>query len=143
MTTRKDTILHRWFEEVWNRGDVLVIDEMFHPDVRIHGLIDARGDEVSGVEHFKRFHQESLAVFSDIHVTVEDTVSEGDKVVACCTVREKHTGEGLGIGPTNKSLEYIGMCMVRLEGGKIVEAWNSFDLLAVFRQLGVISLPVK
>lgn len=69
-------------------------------------------------------------------MVVEDTVSEGDKVAARCTIRERHTGEGLGISPTNKSLEYTVMCIVLLEGGKIVEAWNCLDLLAAFRQLG-------
>jgi len=143
MTTPKDTVLHRWFEEVWNRGDARAIDEMFHPDVRIHGLVNARGDEVTSAEHFKRFHRESLATFSDIHVAVDDTVSEGDKLAARCTIRARHTGEGLGISPTDKSLEYAGMYIVRLEGGKIMEAWNCIDLLAAFRQLGLISLPVK
>jgi predicted ester cyclase len=142
MTTPKDTILHRWYEEVWHKGNASAIDEMFDPDVRIHGLIDAYGNEVSSAEDFKRFHQTFLNVFSDTRVIVEETVSEGDKLVARCVVKQTHTGEGLGISPTNKALEYTGMCMVRLEGGKIVEAWNNFDYLTMFRQLGVASFPL-
>jgi predicted ester cyclase len=143
MTTPEATILHRWFEEVWNKGDAHAIDEMFDPNVRIHGLIDAHGNAVSDAKHFKQLHRDSLNAFSDINVMVEDTVSEGDKIAARCIFKGTHSGEGMGMSPTNKALEYAGMCMVRLENGKIVEAWNSFDLLTMFRQLGVISFPAK
>ncbi len=50
MTNQNDTILHHWFEEVWNKGRREVIDEMLSPDAIAHGLTDAKGNEVGGAE---------------------------------------------------------------------------------------------
>jgi steroid delta-isomerase-like uncharacterized protein len=136
-----NTIEHRWFGEVWNKGRADAIDEMLSPDVVIHGLTDSNGNEVRGAEAFKSFYEGFRGAFPDIQVTVEDTVSEGDKIVARCTVRATHRGEGLGLAPTDKAVEFTGMCMLSMEGGKIVESWNSFDFLTMFQQIEAISFP--
>lgn len=141
MNEQKETIQHRWFEEVWNKGRAEAIDEMAAPDVLGHGLLDADGNEVRGTDSFKAFYQSFRGAFPDIHVTVEDTVSEGDKIVARCTVRATHTGEGLGIAPTNKPVEITGMCMARVKDGQVVESWNIFDFPMLYRQLEVPPFP--
>ena|ERR1700742_929912 len=141
MTTPNDTVQHRWFEEVWNKGRADAIDELGAPDVLGHGLVDADGNEVRGVEAFKSFYEKFRSAFPDIQITVEDTVSEGDKVLARCHVKATHTGEGLGFPPTNKPVDFTGMCLIRIENGKIAESWNSFDFLTMFQQLGVINFP--
>ncbi|MFP5261279.1 MAG: ester cyclase [Blastocatellia bacterium] len=141
MTSPYDTIQHRWFEEVWNKGRAEAIDEMLDPDVIGHGLVGSGSNEVRGVKAFKSFYESFRGAFPDVQATVEDTVTEGDKVVGRCTVRATHTGEGLGVSPTNKPVEFTGMCMVRVKDGRIVESWNSFDFLTMMRQIGLISLP--
>jgi steroid delta-isomerase-like uncharacterized protein len=141
MTTANRVIINRWFDEVWNKGNAAAIDELLAPDVKIHGLNDSAGDSVDGVEPFKIFHQNFRNAFPDIQVILDDVIAEGDKVVGRCTVRETHTGDGLGISPTNRAVEFTGICIVRVEDGKIKEAWNNFDFLAMFQQLGVNSFP--
>lgn len=141
MKNSYDTIQHRWFEEVWNKGRAEAIDEMADPDVIGHGLVDSSGNEVRGVEAFKSFYESFRGAFPDIQVIIEDTVTEGDKVVARCTVKATHTGEGLGIGPTGKAVEFTGMCMTIEKDGKIAESWNSFDFLTMMQQIGLISPP--
>jgi steroid delta-isomerase-like uncharacterized protein len=143
MTNQNDTIQHRWFDEVWNKARPDAIDEMLSPDVIIHGLTDALGNDVRGAEAFKSFYESFRGAFPDIQVTVEETVSEGDKIVARCAVRATHRGKGLGLAPTDKSVEFTGMRMLKVEGGKIVESWNSFDFLTMFQQIGAISFPGK
>ncbi len=73
--------------------------------------------------------------FPDLHVTVEDVFGEDDRVVARCTVRGTHQGHGIGIAPTNAAVCYGGMCILRFEEGRIVEAWNSFDLHTLYQQI--------
>ncbi len=114
---------------------------MLARDVVIYGLSDAEGREVRGVEAFKAFHEKFREAFPDIQVTVEDTVAEGDKIAALCTVRGTHGGEGIGLAPTKRAIEFTGMCMLRVVDGKIAEAWNSFDFLSLYQQLGAINLP--
>jgi steroid delta-isomerase-like uncharacterized protein len=143
MTSQYQTIQHRWFEEVWNKGRADAIDEMLDPEVIAHGLVDPEGNEIRGTEQFKQFYASFRGAFPDIQVIVEDTVSEGDKIVGRCRVTGTHRGEGLGLAPTNRSVEFTGMCMMRVREGKILEAWNSFDFMTMYQQMGVLSLTGK
>ena len=137
MAAHNETLVHRWFEEVWNRGRAEAIDEMLDCDGVAHGLTDQSGNELCGPEGFKPFFESFRSAFPDIQVSVEDTVTEGDKIAARCIVRGTHRGEGVGIAPTGRPVEFTGMTIVRVRDGKIVEAWNNFDFMTMFQQLGV------
>ncbi|MGA9994008.1 MAG: ester cyclase [Pyrinomonadaceae bacterium] len=131
-------LIHRWFEEVWNKGRADAIDEMFAEDGIAHGLSDVSGAELRGPAEFREFHNKFRNAFPDIEVVVEDTIAEGDKVTARCSVRGKHRGDALGFAATNKPIEITGIAIVRVRDGKIVEAWNNFDFMAMFKQIGVM-----
>lgn len=131
-------LVHRWFEEVWNKGRSDAIDEMLSTDVVVHGLSDDPAHPWHGPAGFKEFHAKFREAFPDIIVTVEDTVREGDRIAARCSVRGKHTGESLGFAATQAPVEFTGMAIVRIKDGKIVEAWNNFDFMTLYKQLGVV-----
>ena len=130
-------LVRRWFEEVWNKGRVEAIDEMFAPDGLAHGLGGADGAPLRGPDGFKPFFHTFKEAFPDIEVVVEDVIAEGDKVAARCTVRAKHQGDTLGFAATERPIEIGGICIARSRNGQIVEAWNHFDFLAMYQQLGV------
>jgi steroid delta-isomerase-like uncharacterized protein len=134
------TVIRRWFEEVWNKGREEAIDELFDEEGLAHGLAAERGVPLRGVSGFKPFFRRLRGAFPEIEVVVEDTVSEGDKVAARCTVRGRHRGDTLGIKATDSPVEFDGICIVRISGGKIVEAWNNFDFMLMFQQLGALRL---
>lgn len=138
MLEENKALIRRWFEEVWNRGRADAIDEMFAADGVAHGLAEESDSTLRGTAGFKVFHRGFRDAFPDIVVTVEDTVAEGDKVVARCRVRGNHTGDGLGFAATHNAVEITGIAIARVEGGKIVESWNNFDFLKLYRQLGRI-----
>jgi len=140
MSEENKALVRRWFEEVWNRGRAEAIDEMFAEEGVAHGLADESGAPLRGPAHFRAFHQRFREAFPDIEVVVEDTVSEGDKVAARCTVRGRHRGDTLGFKATDSPVEFDGICIVRVSGGKIIEAWNNFDFMSMFRQLGALRL---
>jgi predicted ester cyclase len=137
------TFMHRWFEEVWNQGREEAIDEMFAEDGIANGLNDAEGNPARNVEEFKAFHRTFRKAFPNLKVTVEDTICEGDKIAARCTVKAIHDGEGLGVEPTNLPIGFTGVTIVRLKDGKIVEAWNEFDFMKMYQQLGALTLNLK
>ena len=129
------TLMHRWFEEVWNKGRESAIDELAHPDTRGNGLFGEGGKEIDGMAEFKVFYRNFQSALSDIHVEVQDVVTEGDKTVARCHVTAKHTGEGLGKAPRGNAVSFSGMTMARIHEGKIAEAWNNFDFLTMYGQM--------
>ena len=138
MTKENDALIRRWFEEVWNQGSVEAIDELFAEDGIAHGLSDESGNPLRGPAGFKEFHARFREAFPDIVVTVEDTIAEGDRVAARCTVRGRHTGHTLGFAATQAPMEITGISIVRINDGKIVEGWNNFDFMTMYKQLGAI-----
>ena len=138
MSEQNKALIQRWFEEVWNQGNENVIDELLAEDGVIHGLVDASGNPVRGLEAFHEFHRQFRGAFPDINVSVDDIIAEGDRVVARCSVRGRHTGKELGFEATNAPVEFGGVAIVRIKDGKIVEAWNHFDFLEMRTQLGVL-----
>jgi steroid delta-isomerase-like uncharacterized protein len=140
MAKKYATIANEWFEEVWNQGKAAAIDRLLGEETIVHGIVDKNGLEVRGPNAFKEFHASFRNAFPDIKVEVVDTVVSGDKTAARCIVRGTHRGEGLGLKPTGKQVEITGMCIARVKKGKIVEAWNNFDFLALHQQLGSLGL---
>ena len=85
------TTLERWFEEVWNQGRESAIDEMMSPNTIGHGLSSPDGKEIDGMPSFKSFYKTFRSAFPDIHIKVEDTVTEGDQDSrALCRDRKTH-----------------------------------------------------
>ena len=139
---RYETIAHRWFEEVWNQQREDVIDALMHEDCIAHGLTDETGRELRGPAGFKSLFRAFTQAYPDIHVTVNETVSEGDRVVARCTVTGTHTGDGIGVAPTQRPIEFTGLVLIRVKDGKFIEGWNQFDFMNMYQQLGALSLTL-
>lgn len=138
MSEENRQLVHRWFEEVWNKGSAEAIDELFAEDGIAHGLADETGAPLRGTQAFREFHSRFRGAFPDIVVTIEDTVAEADKVAARCSVRALHAGDHLGFAATQRPMEITGISIVRIREGQIVEAWNNFDFMSMFRQLGAL-----
>jgi steroid delta-isomerase-like uncharacterized protein len=129
-------IVERWFEEVWNQGNTATIEELFAADGVVHGLAP-QGAVVRGPEGFKVFFENMRGAFPDIHVKIEDTVVEGDKVVGRWSARMTHTGQGLGFPPTGRVVQITGISFCRVRDGQIIESWDNWDALGMMEQLGV------
>ena len=141
MSSQTATITHRWFEEVWNQGREETIDELCAPNITGDGLGEG-GAQINGSEGFKVFWRNLRAAFPDCKITIEDTVSDGDKAVVRLTFRGSHNGEGgLGVPPSGRQVAISGMVMLRIKDGQIHEAWNSWDQLGLLQQIGAMDTP--
>ena len=129
----------RRFSRAVNTGDTefisKTIDEVVQPDalIRTPLPIEAAGPELLK-EVFGRLHR----AFPDLHITVEDLIAEGDKVVARDTVTGTHQGEYMGLSPTGKSITYNEIVICRFVDGRIAETWGVIDVLSQLRQLGAL-----
>ena len=139
MSEKNKQLIRRWFDEVWNNGRDDVIEELFDENGIAHGLGDDPSNPIKGPSGYRPFYQTFRQAFPNIMVVVEDVIAEGDKVVARCSVRAKHEGEFMGRAATQAPVEFTGITIVRIGNGKIVEAWNNFDFMTMYRQVGHIS----
>jgi steroid delta-isomerase-like uncharacterized protein len=133
--------VERYFDDVTNKGNLDVADELFAVDYVHHDPANPDPHGVVGVEDVKRHLKELLDAFPDTRFTVDDVVAEGDDVVVRWTVTCTHTGDYFGIPPTNKSATITGMNTWRITDGMAVEGWVSRDDLGLLQQLGVIPTP--
>ena len=139
MSEENKQLVRRWFEEVWNKGSVDAIDEMFAEDGIAHGLSDDPSNPIKGPTGFKPFHTVFREAFPNMMITVEDTIAEDDKVAARCSVRARHEGEFMGRAATQAPVDFTGITIVRIYNGKIVEAWNNFDFMILHKQVGLLA----
>ena len=131
-------LVRRWFDEVWNKGRADAVAELFAEDGVAHGLSDDPAKPMRGPSEFLPFHGQFRGAFPNIEVVVEDQIAEGDMVATRCSVRGKHTGDSLGFAATQAPVEFTGVTITRIKDGKIVEAWNNFDFMKMYRQLGAL-----
>ncbi len=131
MTADSKSLVRRMYEEAWNQGRLEVIDEICAPD---YVGIGPYGNEV-GPEAVKRGVTNRRVGFPDIHVTIDDLIAEGDKVVAGFTFRGTHTVEFNFIKPTNKEVTWSGIWIYRVADGKFVERWHAYDMFGLMQQL--------
>jgi steroid delta-isomerase-like uncharacterized protein len=127
--------VRRWFEEVWNKGRADVIDEMFAADGVAHGLAEDGGD-MRGPKDFKLFHAQFRGAFPDMHITIEDLISDGDRTAARYSGTATHRGGHLGVDATNRQIHFTGMTFARWRNGQIVEGWNNVDIAGIRQQIG-------
>jgi predicted ester cyclase len=127
------------FHDAANTGDIGVIskaiDEFVAPDAVIRTPLPI---DATGADALKQIWAMLLSIYPDIHLTVEDLIAEGDKVVGRTTVTGTHQGEFMGVAATGNSVTYNEMFMFRFAAGRVVETWGVVDVYAQMKQIGVI-----
>jgi steroid delta-isomerase-like uncharacterized protein len=129
----------RRFCDAMNTGDAELIaktiDEVVEPDALIRTPLAI---EATGPQALKEVFGRLRRAFPDLHITVEDVIAEGDKVVGRNSVTGTHQGEYMGLQPTGKSVTYNEIFIFRFVNGRIAETWGVVDVFSQMRQLGAI-----
>ena len=136
MTTDEiKALIRRNIEEVWSKGNLAAHEEVSHPDRVTHRPVHG---EMKGAAEHKSHPQAIQSGFSNVRISIDHLIAEGDMAAARLTIHARHTGEFWGVAPTGKEITITGIHMYRIEGGRIAEAWSEEDLLGLMRQLGVM-----
>ena len=139
MTEEKNKALNRRFvEEVINQGNIDAIDELIDPGVVDHA---APPGFPTGREGAKQFAAMMRSAFPDLHLTIEDMIAEGDKVVVRGTWNGTHEGQFMGIAASGRRVRVSQIDITRCADGRMVEHWEQFDALRLMQQLGVVPPP--
>jgi predicted ester cyclase len=125
MPDKKSTLTYRWMREVWNNGREDAIDEMMAPDAEIHGINEITSQGTPG---FKQFFRSFREQFPQINIEVEEVVTQDDLETSRCTVNATNA--------MGQHVNFSGMTCVRIKDDQIVEGWNNFDFLSMYKQLG-------
>ncbi len=128
----------RFLEEIVNRGNVAVIDEVTAP-----GFVDhsAPPGVPPTTEGFKAWITQFRAAFPDLQYTIEDEIAEGDRLVQRVTARGTMRGDFMGMPASGKTATWQEIHITRFEGGKAVEHWGVVDQMGMLVQLGFAQAP--
>jgi steroid delta-isomerase-like uncharacterized protein len=119
MTTENEEIVLRWWEELWNRGDLSLADEFHTSDFRDH---DPASPWVQpGPDGMKEKVRAYRRAFPDLRFTMEKVLSADDHVVTHWKCTGTHQGEVLGLEPTGKAIEIEGISIFLLDDGRIAQ----------------------
>jgi steroid delta-isomerase-like uncharacterized protein len=129
-------LVQRFFEEVFNEKRLDRADEFVAQDYLDHAAVPGQGPGLEGAKQ-QRWAM-YFAAIPDLHATIDDMVTEGDKVVVRYIVEGTQKGKLLGIPPTGKRFRISAICIYRMAEGKVAENWKQADLLGLMQQLGVV-----
>lgn len=110
-----EAFVRRHFEDFVNRQDLSAADRNFATDYREHGT-DVPAGLPPGPEGPKQYLAAAFKRFPDIHVTIEDIISEGDRVAVRNTWRATDRDSG-------QKIEFSGIVIWRIAEGKLAERW--------------------
>jgi len=131
-TTERAEIERRFVDEVWNHGDLAVVDEIHAPGGHIHW-----SPGFANVAELKDFVEEVRTGFPDFHMTVEFVLEDDDMVTVGYTASGTNRGPMGGLPPTGKFVRFGGLWTHRYEDDTVVEGWATWDQLGINEQLGL------
>ena len=132
-TEANKALIRRFYEQVWNRGNLDAADEIFAADYVRHDL--RPGTAPPGPEGQKAIARMLRGAFPDAHMTLDLILAEGDLVAGRWTMQGTHTGPWGGNPPTGKRVRFSGVNIFRVRDGRVVEIWNHRDDLGMQQQL--------
>jgi len=133
---RNKELVHRMNEEVWNKGNLEILDELFSSDFVQHFL--PVGSETKGLDQLRVSIGSHRKAFPDWAEQIKLIVAEGDLVATHFTSTGTNDGSFLGNPPTGKQIYINEMSIYRIVDGRIVEQWLIPDLLSLSQQLGLV-----
>ena len=128
-------IFRRVIESGFNEGKIDELDRWVTSDFTEHQF----GGE-SGREALKEQIRSLRATFPDLRMTIEESVSAGDRVWARLKCRGTQRGPLMGLPATGRRMETTAAEICRFASGKLVEHWGVPDRFAAMAQLGLLPL---
>jgi len=132
--SRVEEVLHGIYEAI-NTGNLALLEKYVAPDYVEHT------DGFQGVEPFAQQIAAFRAGFPDLHVSIDDVLTDGDRFASRTTVTGTHTGDLMGMPATGKRISVEAVDIGRIENGHAKERWGGLNMYSLLSQLGVIPAP--
>ncbi|HEX2658837.1 MAG TPA: ester cyclase, partial [Polyangia bacterium] len=119
-------LITRYFEDLWNRGDASLIDELLHPDYVNHSPgSPTMATDRTGVAWVLGALR---TAFPDLRYVIEDMVVGDDAVAVRTTMTGTHRGDFFGLAPTGRAVRVNQMNFERFRDGRIVSHHRVTDM---------------
>jgi len=132
--SRVEEVVHGIYEAI-NTGNLALLEKYVAPDYIEHT------EGYQGVEPFAQQITAFRAGFPDLHVSIEDVLTAGDRFASRTTVTGTHTGDLMGMPATGRRISVEAVDIGRIENGQAKERWGGLNMYSMLSQLGVIPAP--
>ena len=122
--TENSALAYRYVEEVFNQGNLAVIDEIIDPAVVEHNPFPGQAPGIAGE---KQAVSMLRTAFPDLHTTIQDIITEDDKMVIRVTARGTQRGEFMGNPATGGEATMTEIHILRIANGMAVEHWSEVN----------------
>jgi steroid delta-isomerase-like uncharacterized protein len=133
-----ETLVHRWFEELFNEADTAVADEILADDVRYHGPESLSPTDVETPAGIGEYVEVYRQAFPDLRYDVDDVFESGEHVCARWTASGTHRSELFGAEASGEVFTVEGINVFAVEDGRITEVWSNWDTLRMARELEIV-----
>ena len=116
--------VRRFFDEVWNKGNVGETGAFLASEFVSHNTFDVR---IVGPSEYGGAVTAYRAAFPDLHTTLEDVLVDGDRVAVRGTDRGTHRGDFRGLPASGREVTTTWIEIFRMENGKAAEGWLELD----------------
>jgi steroid delta-isomerase-like uncharacterized protein len=128
-----EILVRRFYDEVWNRADEAVAQEILAADFRFRGSL---GLEKVGVDGFIDYMRSIHRTLGEYECIIVDLVATPDRAAARMLFRGRHQAEFFGVPATDSQIEWAGAAFFETRDGKITKLWVLGDIDSVKQQLG-------
>lgn len=125
-------LVRRYYHEILEQRNIALIDEIFSPNFLAHPPLGP----TTTLDNYKAALAMSHSALADLHVSVDDQIAEGEKVVTRWHATAMHQGMFAGVPASGKTVTASAMHIHRIVDGKIVEFWEQIDIFGMFVQIG-------
>ena len=132
------SLVRRFLEEAFNQGNLAIVDALLAPNSISHHSSWGTPANRMGLKQLIAMFR---TAFPDLNCTVEDEITQDNKVAAHWKIRGTHTGIFLGNPPTSKPILVQGLVYVCIENDQIIESWLMIDQMGMLQQLGLVPPP--
>jgi steroid delta-isomerase-like uncharacterized protein len=133
-TEENKALVHRFYDEVWNRGNTDFAHEVFAEDYVRHDLRPT--EALPGPAGQKKIADDFRTAFPDLEFAVDLIIGEEDFVVGRWTASGTQLGPWGTLEPTGRRVTFSAVNIFRFEDGKVAEIWNHRDDLGLMEQVG-------
>ena len=134
MTQERKNVIRRVFDEVWNKNDLSIVDQVYAADFVAH--VAGAPRDIEGPEQFKQFVALHSVLTSELSFTIEDQIAEDDRVATRWTSTAIPAAGLVGPSGDSQTVRVTGITIHRFADGKVVESWDNWDLLTIYEALG-------
>lgn len=137
-TDDPESIVQRWFDDLFSRGESSVADEILAEDVEYHGPPSLSPKEVTGPDDIREYVEVYQSAFPDLHYTVEESSRVDDEVHVRWSATGTHQSDLFDMESTGETFTVEGIDRFTLEDGLITEVRAQWDTLKMVQELGIV-----